>query len=271
MILFSYNRSRKIGKLWRFACLAALLVMMDSFVSCAVYAATDAPKTDASPMQLSQLVDNLIAKNEERARGLKGYEGQRIYTVVYHGFPKDMDARIVVSMQYASPDSKEFTILSESGPKLLVDKVLKRLLKTETDAQQQKTRVAVNLDRQNYVFSNLEYARAADGCSYVLTVEPKKSNKYLYRGKIRINEQDFAVCGIQAQPAENPSFWITSTVIDEGYEKIGEFWLPENNTSVSKLRFGGSATLTIQYRDYKVQARQLASTPALSSSTLVGK
>ena len=62
---------------------------------------------------------------------------------------------------------------------------------------------------------------AANGCSYVLSVEPKKSNKYLYRGKIRVNDQDFAVCGIQAEPAENPSFWITSTNIDETYEKSG--------------------------------------------------
>ena len=271
MIQYTYNRSLKIFTFRRCVFPATLLMLIDMFAYCGVHAATDVAKASASPMTLSQVVDHLVARNEERARGLKSYQGNRTYSVAYPGFPKDLDARIVVSMQYESPNSKEFTILSQSGPKLLVDKVLKRLLKTETDAQQQKTREAVNLDRQNYVFSDLEYAPAVDGCSYTLSVEPIKPNKYLYRGTIRINDKDFAVCGIQAQPAENPSFWITSTAIDEGYEKIGEFWLPETNKSVSKLRFGGSATLTIQYQDYKVQTQQLAAAPAISSPGLVGK
>jgi hypothetical protein len=271
MIQYTYNRSFRIFTFRRFVFPATLLVLIDMFACCGVHAATDVAKASASPMTLSQVVDHLVARNEERARGLKSYQGNRTYSVAYRGFPKDLDARIVVSMQYESPNSKEFTILSQSGPKLLVDKVLKRLLKTETDAQQQKTREAVNLDRQNYVFSGLKYAPAVDGCSYTLSVEPIKPNKYLYRGTIRINDKDFAVCGIQAQPAENPSFWITSTAIDESYEKIGEFWLPETNKSVSKIRFGGSATLTIQYQDYKVQGQQLAAAPAISSPGPVGK
>ncbi|HTU51818.1 MAG TPA: hypothetical protein VMF56_14595 [Acidobacteriaceae bacterium] len=178
---------------------------------------------------------------------------------------------MVVSMQYESPNTKEFTVVSQSGPKLLVDQVLKRLPKTETDAQRKNTREAVNLDRKNYDFSDLEYDPEADGCSYVLSVQPRKPNKYVYRGKIRVNDQDFAVCGIQAEPAQNPSFWIKSTRIHETYEKVGDFWLPEQNKSVSRIRIGGSATLTIQYQDYKVQRQQLASTDPTSSSASEGK
>jgi hypothetical protein len=239
-----------------------LLLMMEMFSSGSGSAADG---VSASPMTLTQVVDKLVARNEVRARGLRGYEGNRVYIVRYHGFPKDLEARMVVSMQYEAPNTKEFSVVSQSGPKLLVDKVLKRLLQTETDAQRQKTREAVNLDQQNYEFSDLEYAPEADGCSYVLSVAPRKPNKYLYRGKIRVNDQDFAVCGIQAEPAENPSFWITSTSIHETYKKVGAFWLPEENKSVSRIRFGGSATLTIQYQDYKIQTNQLASAGATSS------
>ena len=84
---------------------------------------------------------------------------------------------MVVSMQYEAPNTKEFSVVSQSGPKLLVDEVLKRLLKTETDAQRKNTREAVNLDRKNYQFSNLKYAPAVDGCSYTLTVEPRKAEQ----------------------------------------------------------------------------------------------
>ncbi|MES2220807.1 MAG: hypothetical protein V4587_07560 [Acidobacteriota bacterium] len=228
-----------------------------NFYSCArLSAASDGGAATASPMTLAQVVDNLIAKNDDRARELKSYQGRRTYTVLYHGFPKDLEARMVASIQYEAPNTKQFKIISQSGPKLLVDKVLKRLLTTETEAQQKDTREAVNLDRKNYNFSDLRYEPEADGCSYVLSVEPKKSNKYLYRGTIRVNNQDFAVCDIQAEPAENPSFWIKSTKINETYEKVGDVWLPEQNKSVSRMRFGGTATLTILYQDYKVQTQE---------------
>jgi hypothetical protein len=271
MILYASRLFPKIVTVCRFAVAAMLLLLMNMFSSGRVCAATDGTQASPSPMTLEQVVDRLVARNVERARGLKSYEGNRVYTVRYHGFPKDLEARMVVSMQYEAPNTKEFSVVSQSGPKLLVDEVLKRLLKTEKDAQRKNTREAVNLDRKNYEFSNLKYVAAVDGCSYTLTVEPRKANKYLYRGKIRVNDQDFAVCGIQAEPAVNPSFWITSTSIDETYKKVGDFWLPQQNKSVSKMRFGGSATLTIQYQDYKIQTQQLANASGTSSPGATGK
>ncbi|MGA8289258.1 MAG: hypothetical protein WB950_11170, partial [Acidobacteriaceae bacterium] len=258
MTLYLSSRFLKTNKVCRFALPAMLLMMMNIFSTGRALAATDGTRAVASPMTLEQVVDHLVARNEERARGLKSYEGSRLYTVHYHGFPKDLEARMAVSMQYQAPNTKAFTVVSQSGPKFLVDQVLKRLLKTETDAQLENARKAVNLDRKNYQFSDLEYAPEEDGCSYSLSVQPKRANKYLYRGKIRVNDQDFAVCGIQAEPAQNPSFWIKSTNIDETYKKVGDFWLPEHNESVSRIRFGGSATLTIQYQDYTIQTQQLA-------------
>jgi hypothetical protein len=266
MILFLSSRLLQAHKLRRFGFAFTLILLISMFPSTQALAATGEGQASTSTMTLAQVVDDLIVRNDVRARALKSYESDRIYTVHYQGFPKDLDARIVVSMRYDAPNSKEFTVISQSGPKLLVDKVLKRLLKTERDAQQHNTREAVNLDRKNYNFSDLEYEPEADGCSYVLSVEPKKSNKYLYRGKIRVNDQDFAVCEIQAEPAENPSFWIKSTSIHETYEKVQDFWFPKENKSVSKMRFGGSATLTIQYKDYKVQAQPVAGAGGIPSS-----
>jgi hypothetical protein len=34
--------------------------------------------------------------------------------------------------------------------------------------------------------------------------------------------------------------------------KVGDFWLPARNESVSYIRLGGRATLTIEYKDYRV-------------------
>jgi hypothetical protein len=73
-----------------------------------------------------------------------------------------------------------------------------------------------------------------------------------------VNAKDFAVCRIEAEPAQNPSFWIRQTEIHHAYLKIGDFWFPAENRSVSTLRLGGRATLTIEYGDYKIlEARRL--------------
>ena len=85
---------------------------------------------------------------------------------------------------------------------------------------------------------------------FILQVEPKVSRGLLYRGKIWVDATDYAVVRIEAQPAENPSFWIRSTKNPHVYSKVGDFWLPQRNVSESKIRFGGAATLTIDYGGY---------------------
>ena len=61
------------------------------------------------------------------------------------------------------------------------------------------------------------------------------------------------MCRIEAEPAKNPSFWIKKTEIHHAYLKVGEFWLPAENKTVSTLRLGGRATLTIKYQNYDIQ------------------
>ena len=84
-------------------------------------------------------------------------------------------------------------------------------------------------------------------------MDPKQDNKFLYRGKVYIDAEDFAVTQIAVEPAKNPSFWIRKTQIDHVYKKTGQLWLPERNRSESKLRVGGTAVLTIDYGEYRVQ------------------
>ena len=97
---------------------------------------------------------------------------------------------------------------------------------------------------------------------YVMRVEPLRQTKFLYRGTIWIDAQDFAVTRIEAEPAKNPSFWTTRSQIHHQYEKIGEFYLPALNQTITDVRVGGKAVLTIKYLNYK-----LASTVTADPST----
>jgi hypothetical protein len=77
-------------------------------------------------------------------------------------------------------------------------------------------------------------------------------SKFLYRGRIWVDGSDFAVTRIEAEPAKSPSFWTKNTEIEHVYVKVNDFWLPQRNHSVSRIRLGGQAELTIDYTDYRI-------------------
>ena len=129
---------------------------------------------------------------------------------------------------------------------------MNKLLETEqNDSHEQKA--ALTPSNYNFVFQSkaTENGRPV----YLFTVTPKVKNKLLYRGRIWIDAGDYAVVRVEAQPAENPSFWIKNTDIHHVYAKSGEFWLPQTNTSESKVRLGATAVLTIDYGTYQFEPR----------------
>ena len=148
--------------------LIAALITLFAWSPAAVSAQAP-PKTIPEPQPtLSQVVEKLVQKNAGRAEACQSYRGKRIYVLDYQGFPKELHAEMVVEMIYTAPAHKEFKILSESGSKFIVKRVLKRLTDEETEAQGAATRLSVELNSRNYDFTSLEVQTGASGCSYVL-------------------------------------------------------------------------------------------------------
>ncbi|MGA7522780.1 MAG: outer membrane lipoprotein-sorting protein [Acidobacteriaceae bacterium] len=201
-------------------------------------------------MSVNQIVERLTDANKKRTDDLKGYTEERRYSVTYHGFPASLTATMVVKATYEAPETKRFQIVSLTGSKLLADHVLKRLLTTEEAAARDPRETA--LDPANYSFTLLGEETVDGQPCYKLSVAPKGDGKLLYRGTIWVDADDYAVTKIDASPAQNPSFWIRSTEIHHVYTRTGSFWLPEHNESETKVRFGGSAVLTIDYGAYQI-------------------
>ena len=158
-----------------------------------------------------------------------------------------------VKVTYQAPGSREFTVLAESGSKLILTHVFRKLLESEQESSgDEKNRAEVALTPDNYRFA-LRGCDVEDGRDlYVMDVQPLRDAKFLYRGTIWIDAKDFAVTRIDAEPAKNPSFWTKRSQIHHRYQKIGEFYLPALNETVTDVRLGGKAVLTIRYQDYKL-------------------
>src|SRR5208283_1003030 len=195
----------------------------------------------------------LVAKNAERAEHLRSFEGERQYSLDYTGFPSARSAEMTVAVSYHAPGDKLFTVISETGSKLILTRVLHRLLESEQESSgDEKSRKATALTSDNYRFSLRGCDADAGRDLYVMKVEPLRESKFLYRGTIWIDSQDFAVVRIEAEPAKNPSIWIKRSQIHHQYQKVGEFYLPWLNQTVTEVRLGGRAVLTIRYENYKL-------------------
>jgi hypothetical protein len=134
----------------------------------------------------------------------------------------------------------------------VIDHVFKKLLEAEQDAGTGDRRRECALSRENYKFSLVGYETTPQGPQYVLTLQPKSNNKYLYRGKIWVDAKEFAVVRIEGEPNRNPSMWITKTDFAHRYAKVDGFWLPAHNYTETSVRFGGKSKLSIEYDDYTV-------------------
>jgi hypothetical protein len=157
-----------------------------------------------------------------------------------------------VDVKYQSPETKEFTIQSATGSRIIIDKVFKKLLQAEKDALAAEAQSHIALNRENYDFTLVGYESKPFGSMYVLIVEPRTKDKFLYRGRIWVDAEDFAVARLEAEPAKNPSFWTKNSEVEQVYMKVSDFWLPARNHSITSIRLGGRAELTIQYNNYQI-------------------
>jgi len=211
----------------------------------------------------------MVAMNQQRAEALRGYTATRVYHLEYNG-RKDKTAEMVVKMTYRWPNQKEFTIVSESGSRMLRNRVLKRLLKAELEAMQEENRQQTAIRPDNYEFRLAGYERTTRHEFYVMEVTPKAKNKFLFRGRIWVDAQDFAIVRIEGEPAKNPSWWTKRNDFQHSYEKWGDFWLPARNETVTQLRIFGRAFLTIEYKDYQLtEVRSLQAPPRAEVSAVL--
>lgn len=213
----------------------------------------------------AQIIEQMQRHDQRQAKTLQNYEGQRHYSVVYRGFTRTITANMDVEMTYDASSGKSFRIISQRGSGMLCDKVLKRALDSERQASLDKSSTA--LSSVNYKFLLVGMDRVDDRPAYVLTVEPISPSKFLYKGKIWVDATEFAVAKMEVQPAKNPSFWISRTLIRHTNRITNGFWLPEQNQSETKVRVGGTATMCIDYRSYRIAAQADSSTTPPAAGT----
>jgi hypothetical protein len=192
----------------------------------------------------------LLEFNRLREARLQQYSVPSTYRV--QNDKGNVRAEVRVVLHYRAPGAKEFKIVSEKGSGMIRSRVFKPLMEIEAETAAGTDRYNSSITPNNYTF-NLLGEEDLDGYHcFVVQATPKRVDKYLFNGKVWIHAAEFAVVQVAGHPAKNPSIWIKRVDFVRRYQKIGEFWLPLKNESITHVRIFGKNILTIDYDQYEI-------------------
>jgi hypothetical protein len=211
-----------------------------------------------APARLARTADDVVAammlRDAERIASLHGYTAMRRYELENRGRHKR--AEMLVKVTGHEDGSRTFETVSESGWGVILKHVFPRLLEAEVESSRSDVQDRSRVTQENYSFEMLGTELVRDRPAYVMAVEPKTKNKFLMRGRIWVDAEDYAIVRIEGQPSKNPSFWIKSVHFTHEYQKLGVFWFPARDISVSDVRIVGTTEMRIYYFDYAVTESQ---------------
>jgi hypothetical protein len=202
---------------------------------------------EPSANQIMHLVQEGDAK---RAQMLQGYVVTREYRVENKRWNKN--AEMVVRLRYRRPDSKEFEVISETGSATIRNKVLKRVLETETETARETPKSDHALNSTNYTFQMAGEGVLRGRPVYIVSATPNRKDELLFSGNVYVDKADFAVARVEGQAAKSPSFWITRLTFVRDYQKIGDLWLPAGDTSIAHVRVFGQTESSVKVGDYQL-------------------
>jgi hypothetical protein len=200
----------------------------------------------------SQVFAELATHNEQRRSALHEYSVLRTYQVV--DLRGKVHAEEVGRMQFRAPDKKTFRVDSESGSGVVRHMALNPLIKSEIATAAGKEHHDSAISADNYSLNLFGEQQVGPYRCFVAEAVPKRKDKYLFEGKLWIDVQDYSVVRIEGHPAKQLSFWIQRADFVRQYQKIDKFWLPQMDQTLVQVRLYGKKILTINHRDYVVNA-----------------
>jgi hypothetical protein len=201
-----------------------------------------------------QLFAELDAHNELRKSALHDYTARRTYQVV--DVKGKVHAEEIGRMEFRAPDKKNFVVTSETGSGVIRRMALNPLISSEVEAAAGKEHHDSAISPENYSLELLGEQQVGPHRCFVAQAVPKRKEKYLFEGRVWVDVDDYAVVRIEGHPAKKLSFWIQRADFVRRYQKIGSFWLPQRDETLVQVRMYGKKVLTIDHRDYVVNAAQ---------------
>ncbi len=226
-----------------------LLVSLFFLAGCSAVAAEDsAPASTAE-----EIVARMAAHDLQRQSSVEGYAGMRRY--VLENLKLKKRAEMLVRVKGDQDGTKHFEVVSEDGWKAAHKHVLHKMLESESETSRPEIRASAKLTPENYDFELVGTEELTGRVAYVLEIRPKRNEKNLFRGRIWVDAEDYALARAEGNPAKKPSFWTKSIHFVQVYQKCGSLWFPLSTRSVTEAHLFGTTDVSIDYFDYSPQGQ----------------
>jgi hypothetical protein len=108
----------------------------------------------------------------------------------------------------------------------------------------------------NYSLNLLGEQQVGPYRCFALRSVPSGKTSICLRGSSWIDVEDYSVVRIEGHPAKKLFFWIQRADFVRQYQKIDGFWLSQKDQTLVQVRLYGKKVLTIDHRNYVVNAGQ---------------
>lgn len=218
------------------------------FLVAALVAAQESQKTP----DVDTIVSRMMTAHQENQARSRAYTVKRDYQLLdKQDQPK---AQVIASITYLPPNQKQYNIESNSGG--LGGKVLRDIVQKEAEPAKEPQRRELSPQNYDFQFAGQE---TVDGRNcYVLSLNPKREEKDLIRGKIWVDAVDYRIHRIEGNPVKSPSWWIRDLHILMSFASVDGMWLRTFTYAVADVRFKGK---------YVIQTRDLQYTSAVQTAS----
>jgi hypothetical protein len=229
-------------------------IIIAALLACISVPLTGQVTTTHSP-SADEVIARMLAHEMQRETAAHGYTGIRQYDLENPLFAKH--AHLVANVTCDPDGTMHFQIVSKEGWSS-GNISLRQALEMESEFSRPMTRPMTQINKDNYTLQMMGTTLLNGRTAYVIDVVPKRQEVYLFRGRIWVDAEDFALARIEGQLAKTPSIWIRTVHFTLEFRKNGEYWFPSLSTSTSDVRVFGPTSVNIQFLDYSPQAASAA-------------
>jgi hypothetical protein len=194
-----------------------------------------------------EVITEMSTRQLQREPLVGGYVGTRQYDLENHLLTKR--AHLIAAVTCEPDGAMHYQIVSKEGWNA-GNNALRQALETESQVSRPSVRPMTLITKDNYGFQMIGTLLLNGRTVYVIDVVPKRQEVYLFRGRIWVDAEDYALTRVEGQLAKTPSYWIRSVHFTLEFQKNGEYWFPSLSTSTSEVRIFGPTDVKIRFLDY---------------------
>lgn len=198
------------------------------------------------------LISQIDQAELRRENKLTAYTVSEYYTIKNSHFSKPAEA--IIETTYKRGQGRSYKVLSRSGPSLLRNRVLDRLLQEETQMSRGRMHEQAIITSANYEMKLMGKESVGVIMCDVLELTPKRKSPYLLKGRLWVDPAEMMVVKIEGKPPASASFFSGRPQVVREYKHLDGFALAHHSHAVSSSFLFGQSIVDIEYRNYHLIA-----------------